>query len=160
MGRETAGMEGDWLERGAAGYRSDEAVSDAGDGFDVARGVGRVAERVAKFLNGFIEGVIEVDEDVGGPEALTEMLAGDDVAGGFNENGQELKRLLRQPDPGSVSGESRRLEVELEEAEADRLLGWRNGHSAPPYIRENSSLALREDRWIAVFHAWDGDKIF
>ena len=52
------------LQAGSVVDGGDEAVADAGDGFDVARGVGGVAEGVAKFLDGFVEAVVEVDEDV------------------------------------------------------------------------------------------------
>ncbi len=67
--------------------------------------------------------MVEVDEDIGGPEPLTEALTGDDLAGRFEQDGQKLKRLLRQPDSCSVPGELRGPEVELEEAEANRILG-------------------------------------
>jgi len=65
-------------------------------------------------LNGFVETVIEVDEDIGWPEPLTKLFAGDDLAGGFDQDRQKLKRLLRQPDPCSVSGQLRGPRVELE----------------------------------------------
>ena len=45
-------------------YRGDDEVAHAGDGFDVARGACRVTQRVAQFLDGFVEAVVKVDKDV------------------------------------------------------------------------------------------------
>ena len=73
--------------------------------------------------------MVEVDEDVRRSEPLTETFASNDLAGRFDQDRQKLKRLLRQPNPCSVSGQLCSPEVELEEAEANRLLGRRNRHS-------------------------------
>ncbi|HSU66315.1 MAG TPA: hypothetical protein VLJ39_05570, partial [Tepidisphaeraceae bacterium] len=111
----------------------DEAVSDAGNGFDVAGRVCRVTESVAKFLDALVQSVIEVDEDVGRPEALTELFTGDDVSGGFEQDRQEAKGLLRQPDDPTISGELRGRRVKLEQAKANGPPGRRNCHSSPQH---------------------------
>jgi hypothetical protein len=134
-----------WLEfRGSFGLigRSrqtdgrDEAVSDAGNGFDVAGGVCRVAESVAKLLDGLVQSVIEVDENVGRPEALTELFTSDDVSGRFEQDRQEAKGLLRQPDDPTISGELRGRRIELEQAKANGLPGRRNCHFSPQHERK------------------------
>jgi len=71
-----------------------EAVAAAGDGFDEAWVVSRVAESLANLVDGFIEAVIEVDERIGGPEAPLQFLPGDDLAAVLEEHGENLKGLL------------------------------------------------------------------
>jgi hypothetical protein len=44
--------------------RSDEAIAGARNGFNVAGRFRRVAERFAEFLNGFIQALIEVNENI------------------------------------------------------------------------------------------------
>jgi len=67
--------------RGAGRDGSDKAVAAFGESFDEARVVGFVGEGVAEFVDGGVEAVFEIDEGIFGPEALLELLAGDDEAG-------------------------------------------------------------------------------
>jgi hypothetical protein len=103
--------------------------------------------------------VVEVDEDIGGPEPLTKLFAGDDLAGGFDQDRQKLKRLLRQSDSGSVPGQLSGLEIELEEAEANRLLDWQNRHSAPPESARTEFSTPREANPLTLSTLTGGDKI-
>ena len=122
---------------GSVFHRSDEAVADAGDGFYVARRGCRVTQRVAEFLDGFVESVVKVDKDVGGPKALPEFVAGEYLAGAFQEHSQELQRLLRQPEFRPIPAQLPGFEIELKEAKANYVLGRRNRHSHPPSTSAN-----------------------
>jgi len=62
-------------------YGSDESVSAAGEGFDVAGSGGGISQGFADLVDGGVETVVEVDEGVGGPEFLLQLFAGDDLAG-------------------------------------------------------------------------------
>jgi hypothetical protein len=81
--------------------------------------------------------VIEVDKDVGGPEALAEFVAGDDLTGALEEDGQELQRLLGQGEFGPVPAELAGLEIELKEAKVNDGLRRRNRHSEPSHSCAN-----------------------
>jgi hypothetical protein len=60
-------------------HRSDETVSAAGEGFDVARAGSGVSESFAHLVDRGVQAVVEVDEGVGGPEFLLQFFAGDDI---------------------------------------------------------------------------------
>jgi hypothetical protein len=47
--------------------------------------------------------VVEVDKDVRRPKQLLQFLARDDFARTFEEQTQDLNRLLREPDPDAAS---------------------------------------------------------
>jgi hypothetical protein len=99
--------------RGACGYRSDEAVTALGKSFDEAGVVGFVGEGVAELVDGGVQAMLEIDEGVFGPEALLELLAGDDEAGVFQENGEDLEWAILEfeTDPGfaELAGEQIRF---------------------------------------------------
>jgi len=90
------GMECDWSSRRSRGrglegrrrwptilYGSDEAISTAGQRFDVARAGRGISQGFAHFVDGRVQAVIEVDERIGGPEFLLQLFAGDDFSGTF-----------------------------------------------------------------------------
>ena len=65
--------------------KRDEAITNPRNRFNVTRRVCRVSQRVAQFLDGFIQAVVEIDEYVGWPKALSEFLASDDLAGSLQK---------------------------------------------------------------------------
>ena len=68
--------------------------------------------------------MIEVDEGVRWPQALTHRLACDDFARPFEEQYQQLKGLVLQPEPDPGPAELTALEVELERAELFPVQMW------------------------------------
>ena len=50
--------------------RGDETKTAFGEGLDISRSLGGIAERLAKFIDGGSEGVVEVDHSVRSPNSL------------------------------------------------------------------------------------------
>ena len=99
--------------------RRDEAIAPARQRLDEPRVLGRVAEHLAQLLDRRVEGVIEIDEGVGGPEPLAHRLAGDHLARALEEHHQQLKRLLLQLQPDALAPKLPRLEIDFEGPEPD-----------------------------------------
>ena len=68
--------------------------------------------------------MIEVDEGVGRPQAFTHGFACDHFARPLEEQEQQLKRLVLQPEPDPGPAELTALEVELEGAELFPVQMW------------------------------------
>ena len=75
-----------------------ESIAAAGDRLDKDGILGGVAQGVSEPLDGGVEAVVEVDEGVGLPEAGTQVVAGDDFSGSFEEKGQDPEGLLLEFD--------------------------------------------------------------
>src|SRR5579863_4403702 len=97
----------------------DEAVSAAGEGFDIAGARSGIPESFADLVYGGVEAVIEIDEGIGGPEFLADFFAGDDVAWALEEQGQDLKGLVLQAELRPVLAQLAGGQVKFEDAEAD-----------------------------------------
>ena len=82
------------LDRRAVLHGRHQPIAASRDGLDVARSVGGIAEDVAKPLHGGIEPVLEIDEGVAGPQALSQLVAGDEVPGTLDQRQQHLQGLL------------------------------------------------------------------
>jgi hypothetical protein len=123
---EAGGGSGDFGEFGVGvgdGFddanRGDEAVAAAGECFDEAGILGGVAEGFADLVDGRAEGVVEVDYGVFTPEACLEFFAGDDLAGLFQEGGEDLEGLPLQLDAEACFPELPCLQIDLIEPEAE-----------------------------------------
>lgn len=92
--------------------RPHEAIAAAWDSFDVTRGIGVVAEDVAKFFDGRIQGVVEIDESVLRPDPLAELLASDQSARLFKKGHENLERLLlaMKADTGLAKDAARKVQ--------------------------------------------------
>ena len=67
--------------------------------------------------------MIEINKNIGRPEASPEFLTSHDLARAFEEQRQDLNWLLVQPNLCSVPGELASPEIELKQAEANRVFG-------------------------------------
>jgi hypothetical protein len=125
----------DWRQLGACGDSnrrdrcelfdgSDETVAATGQGLDEAGIIGGVAEGFAELVDGGVEAVAEIDKGVLRPDALAELIAGDELAGVFEESGQNLKGLARKLDAnpgfaqftgGKVHGEGAEAKLRFDE---------------------------------------------
>ena len=77
--------------------RADETIAPAREGFDKARLVGGITQRLPQFTDGNTEAFFEIDESVAAPEPLVKRLTGDELAGAFKQRGENLERLPLQP---------------------------------------------------------------
>src|SRR5437588_348466 len=68
-----------------------EAISPFGNGFNEERRGCGIAEYLANLVDGGVEAVVEVDEGVGRPETLMQLLAGDDLPGICQQNTEDLE---------------------------------------------------------------------
>lgn len=119
--------------RGAGGDGCDEAVAPLGKSFDKAGVVGFVGEGVAEFVDGSVQAVLEIDEGVFGPETLLELLTGDNEAGMFQKDGEDLERAILEFEADAGFAEFAGEQVGLIGAEADdggKLR--RGGHEKSP----------------------------
>jgi hypothetical protein len=82
------------VDRGDVG---EETVAATGNGLNEARILRRVAQRFTNLVDGFVEAVIEVDDQLA-PKFLAQLLPGYQLSGFFQQHRQDLKRLLLQPD--------------------------------------------------------------
>ena len=97
----------------------EEAVAVLGQRFDEARLRSGIAERLAQPSDDGVQVVLEIDEDVLGPEPALEILARDHLAGVFDQQHQHLERLVAQPDAQAPFEEPASLHVDVEAVEAD-----------------------------------------
>ena len=98
---ERFGSSGKFVERGFFN-RSNEAVAVAGDGFDEPRIFRGVTESLAETHDGGIETVIEVNKGVARPETFAKVFAGDEIAGSFEKDRENLPRLVLEANAGAV----------------------------------------------------------
>jgi hypothetical protein len=82
-----------------SGHRSDESVAASGQGLHEPRHIGRVPERVAQPANRGIQAVLEIDERLGRPESLPQLVARHELAGTIEKGRENLKGLLGKVDP-------------------------------------------------------------
>ncbi len=77
-------------------HRRDEPIPSTRQRLDKRRRLGGITERLPEFLYRCVEAVLEVDERVGLPEPVAQILASDNIAGPVKERRQHLGRLLLQ----------------------------------------------------------------
>jgi hypothetical protein len=104
-------------------YGGDETVAAAGEGFDEAGVLGRVAEGFADLIDGGAEGVVEVDDGVFAPETGLEFFAGYYLAGLLKESSEDLEGLALELDAESGFPELSGLQIDLVETEAESRIG-------------------------------------
>jgi hypothetical protein len=62
-------------------HRGHEAVSEARQGFYIARLIGGIAERLPELINGRVEAMFEVTSNRSGPKPVAKIFTGQQVAG-------------------------------------------------------------------------------
>ena len=114
-------------------HMRDKPVSFAWDGFNVARGVGVVAQDVANLLDSGIQAMFEVNESSFGPELLAKLFPRDEFAGMFEQGTEDVERLVLQFEVDAVLTEFGNLDGKLKRAEAVYAWGDRSlFHTAAP----------------------------
>ena len=113
----------------------DQPVAALRHGFDVARSVRGVAQRVAQFSHGAIETGLEIDERVRRPESLSQIVAAYQLIAMFEQEKKNLQRLLGETALLAVAAQFSRFGVEHEVADQKTsasgygLHGWRESIS-------------------------------
>src|ERR1700745_1675548 len=100
-----------------AHLRNEEAISTLGNGLDVARVLGIIAQRLPQFANGDTEAAVEVDKRILAPDAMASIVAGAHLSSVFKKNTQKPEGLLLQLHPIPVFQEFARDRIHLERAE-------------------------------------------
>jgi hypothetical protein len=73
--------------------RGHEAVSEAGQGFYIARLIGGIAERLPELIDRRVEAMFEVTSSSSRPKAVAKIFTSHQVAGPFHQRVQNLARL-------------------------------------------------------------------
>ncbi len=106
--------------------RCNESVAAPRQRLDKTRTIRRVSQHFAQPHHCVVQPVIEIDKSVPRPKALSQFVAGNDLAGIFQKYGQNLKRLFGQLQPQPMLTQFERFEVNLEDAAAGyfRRMDW------------------------------------
>ena len=75
----------------------------------------------ARLVDRCVQAGVEIDESVRRPQALAKLVAGDDLSGIFDEDGQHLEWALLELHHHTLPSQLARNQIEFEEAEADLL---------------------------------------
>lgn len=105
-------------------HGADETIAAAWDGFDVTRSVGVVTQHATEFLDGGVEGVVEIDERVLGPDALAKLFASNQYSRFFEKRRQYLERLTLAADAHAVFAKNASLKIELEDRKPNDGIVW------------------------------------
>ena len=97
--------------------------------------LGGIAEGLAELGDGGVQAPLEIHEGVGGPEAVAELFAGDQLAGGLEERLEDAERLILEPDAQPVLTQFTRRRVQLEGSEAAHPI-----NHIPPQVAEEAHL--------------------
>src|SRR5262249_7466091 len=80
----------------------EETVAPPSDSLHEPGARRRIAERLPNPVDGFVHSVVEIDEGVGGPQAITKLVPGHGLARPFEQHRQNLKRLLLKSQPHAL----------------------------------------------------------
>ena len=125
--------------RRCTAQRTDEPVAAAWQRLDIARDVGRIIERLAQAPNRRVQAGLEVDERIGGPEAIAQCLAGDELARTLEQRLQNRDGLVGNLEARGAVAQLPRPPVERERAESNHrgdILFLVHGAIARPRERE------------------------
>ena len=91
-----------------------EAIASSRDRFHKPWVLRGIAQNFPQTHYRVIKPVIEVDESISLPEAVTKLIPGDDLARLLEEHGQNLERLFRELKTKPLLAKLGGLEVDLE----------------------------------------------
>src|SRR5207253_11140560 len=95
-----------------------EAVSAPRHGLQVSGAGGGISQRFSYLIYCGAQAVIEVDECVGRPQLLTQLVAGDDFSRMLPQVSEHLKRLLLQADSDTALAPLSRRMIHLKYSKA------------------------------------------
>jgi hypothetical protein len=82
--------------------------------------VGGISEGVAQAHDGAADALLKIDEDVGGPKGLTELLAGDHHPGTCQQEREHTERKILETNLDPVPAEFTGAQISFEYTEANR----------------------------------------
>src|SRR6267378_676013 len=101
-------------------HRRDESVSATSKSLDETR-IGRgIAQRLANLVYSSIQAVIEIDERIGRPDLLPQVITRNHTPGIFQQHAENLKRLLLQTHSSAILAELSSGEVHLKDAKPQK----------------------------------------
>ena len=103
--------------------RPQETVAATGEGFDVGGLIGGIREGLAKFVDGFVEAVFEIHKRFGGPEALLNIVAGDDGSGMLEQHDKDFEGLAGETQLDAMLAKLACGDIHFEGAEAEEECG-------------------------------------
>jgi hypothetical protein len=122
--------------------RRDETVSAARNSFDKDRTVGRITQSVAELLDGGVQTLVEINIGSVGPKAGAQFFATDHLSWMVHEGGQNLKRLVLDPNGEALLEKPSLGEIQLEPSKphAGTAFERRFHPHAPLQVRGSISL--------------------
>jgi len=108
---------------GFVGVGCYEAIAPTYDGLEVVGFVGIVAEGSADFADSGVDSLLDVDEDIFGPEFGGDLFAGHELAALFDEEHQELQGQAFEADGRAAAVELEAGVIQLEFVKTDFLVG-------------------------------------
>jgi hypothetical protein len=111
-------------------YIREEPIAAASDSLDEAGILRRIAQCFSNLGNCFVEAVIEVNDRVR-PKLATQFFPGEQLARPFKQHGQQLKRLLLQPDASTALGQFARSNIGFKDSKAQSLVLLSGSQDSP-----------------------------
>ena len=108
--------------------RSDESIAASCESLNKARILGGVAESLPDFIDGCAQRMVEVDDRILTPESKLKFLTRDDLAGAFDQGGQDFERLALQLDAKACLPQFACLKINFVKAEGESRIGNRGWH--------------------------------
>ena len=99
--------------------RRDEAITTAGQSFNEPWIVGGIVQRLAQFLDGVVQALVEIHEGIGRPDSFLEFFAGNHFTGMLEENLEDLKGLNLEFEAYPVLAQLTGTTVGIEVAETE-----------------------------------------
>jgi hypothetical protein len=100
--------------RNIAFHGSDKTIALSGDGLDVFRLIGRIAQNAAQFVDRYVESVLKIHVSPCAPDVLPEALAGYGLACVLQEVEKDLYGLAGEPNPDAAFPEDQGISRKFE----------------------------------------------
>src|ERR1700733_6697599 len=101
----------------------------AGQSFDVARRLRRIAKHFANSRNCVVQAVVKIDECFSGPDSRLKFLASDNLAGTFQQHLEQVEGLAAQAQPYAVLAQFSGMDIQLISVEPQLVGNRPGGHS-------------------------------
>jgi hypothetical protein len=109
-------------------YRNHESITALRQGFNETRVGSRIAEYFAKLINNGIQTMVKIDKRIGRPEFLPQVFPGHNFARPFQQNDENLERLILQTHPNSRLAKLARAGIGFKDSELVDFSGLVNRH--------------------------------
>ncbi len=106
-------------------YRINEPVSAPRQRLDETRIIGGIVQRLADFVDGLVEPVLEIHKRVRGPQRLLQFLARHDLARTLEQHGQNFEGLFLELDLCAVFAQLSRAKIDFVDSEPNQV--WKGG---------------------------------